>query len=305
MREAFLAKRFAADSQVLIDHTNNIIGRYDSLGLTLTLRQLYYQMVQRNIIRNNLQMYSKLGDVVSNARLAGLVDWESIEDRIRQPQKVADFEDRDELLQAAINSYRLDRWQGQHNYVEMWVEKDALSGVIWPVASQYHVTLMVNRGYSSISAMYEASKRFLKARARKQEPHILYVGDHDPSGLDMDRDIIDRLQTFRVRLAGFERIALTRAQIDEHDPPPNPAKFTDSRAEAYVREHGETSWEADALPPEVLQSTLREKLELLVNRKQMNHVIAQEKRDIREIQEKFGLDVDDAEEDEDEDGEEE
>lgn len=297
MREAFLRKRFKPDSLELVEHSNRIIAQYERLGLTLTLRQLYYQMVQANIIRNNKEMYDKLGDVVSNARLAGLIDWEAIEDRVRTPQKMPDFDGPDELIQAAINTYRRDRWVGQQNYVELWVEKDALSGVIWPIVADFHVTLMVNRGYSSISAMYEGSKRMLRAHSRGQRPCILYIGDHDPSGLDMDRDIRERMSTFGARLHHFERIALTGPQIEEYDPPENPAKFTDSRAENYVKEHGHVSWEADALPPEALQEVIRGKLAKLVDRKMMDKIIKQEKADILEIQEKFGLNPSDDEED--------
>jgi hypothetical protein len=260
-----------------IDLANEIIEIYQAQHLKLTLRQLYYQFVTRNAAPNTERSYKNLGKLISDARLAGLIDWGAIEDRVRVPKAPNEFNDLRELVNAALNSYRLPRWKGQLEYVELWVEKDALSGVLAPLAEQYHVTLMVNRGYSSQSAMYEAASRFLTAGTDK-ECHLLYLGDHDPSGEDMVRDIHDRLDMF---LASVEvnKVALTMDQVEQYDPPPNPAKLTDSRAASYIAEHGEYSWEVDALPPDVLHNLIEEAILDHVDLEKMDGIQAQEVSD--------------------------
>ncbi len=152
--------------------------------------------MSRNIIPNVEKSYKNLSNLVSDARLCGLMDWDAIEDRIRQPHIPLEFENLEERVQTALDNYRLPRWRGQENYVELWVEKDALAGVLRPIAGEYHVTLMVNRGYSSQSAMYDSAYRFLDAAGRTQTRHLFYIGDHDPSGEDMVRDIADRMSMF-------------------------------------------------------------------------------------------------------------
>lgn len=274
-REAFKTCRFSPESVARIRLCNQIIVDYLGQGLRLTLRQLYYQLVTRNAIRNVEREYKNLGRLVSEARLSGLMDWAAIEDRMRRPRHQSEFENLDELVEAALDSYRLPRWATQPQYAELWVEKDALAGVLEPLASEYHVTMMVNRGYSSQSAMYEASKRFIRAR----RPGVLfYLGDHDPSGEDMVRDIQDRLDTFGADVK-VVKVALTMAQVQEHDPPPNPAKMSDSRAAAYVDQHGDESWEVDALPPEVLAATIRAAFEDVVDGDAMDVIKSREDED--------------------------
>lgn len=274
-RQCFRDKRFSAQSAERIARCNAIIAEYQGQGLRLTLRQLYYQLVSRNVIRNIEREYKNLSTLVSDARLAGLMDWAAIEDRVRRPQRPSQFNDLHELVEAALDSYRLPRWRGQKRYVELWVEKDALAGVLAPLADEYHVTLMVNRGYSSQSAMYDSARRF---RASRLPGVLLYLGDHDPSGEDMVRDIADRLDMFGANV-DVRKLALTMAQVEEHAPPPNPAKLTDPRAAAYVAEHGDESWEVDALPPDVLAGIIRDSFRGLVDRRLMDAVIAEEDND--------------------------
>ena len=193
MREAFSVIRFSAKSQLRINQCNGIIAEYTAQGLRLTLRQLYYQLVSRNFIRNTEREYKNLGHLVSEARLAGRIDWSAIEDRVRRPRAPSEFANLDELVDVALASYRLPRWEGQSHYVELWVEKDALSGVLEPLASEFHVTMMTNRGYSSQTAMYDAARRFKSEMGTAETLTLFYIGDHDPSGEDMVRDIGARL----------------------------------------------------------------------------------------------------------------
>ena len=177
-REAFKTVNMRAESVAMVARCNQIISRYQAQGFRLTLRQLYYQLVTVNAIRNEERAYKSLGNLVSDGRLAGLIDWDAIEDRIRRPAVPSEWSDLRELVQSALYSYRLPRWKGQEAYVELWVEKDALAGVLQPLAQEFHVTMMVNRGYSSQSAMYEAYQRFL-AHA-DLNCILLYLGDMTP-----------------------------------------------------------------------------------------------------------------------------
>lgn len=280
MKQAFKDCNFRADSLARIEKCNSIIADYRRQGLRLTLRQLYYQLVSRNIIPNLERSYKNLSALVSDARLAGMMDWDAIEDRVRQPKAASEWSDIVDLVDSALIAYRLPRWEGQEHYVELWVEKDALAGVLWPIAKEHHITLMVNRGYSSQSAMYESAQRF--AEHDGQECVLLYLGDHDPSGEDMVRDIRDRMEMFGVTL-DVRKIALTMDQVKRYNPPPNPAKMSDPRATNYVAEHGAQSWEVDALPPEVLRRIIVGEMEELVDFGMMQEIKDREENDKRRL----------------------
>lgn len=275
MKEVYKEINLRKDSLDIVNRCDAIIERYQAQGLRLTLRQLYYQLVTQNIIANAEKQYKRLSSIVSDARLAGLLDWDAIEDRVRQPKQQSQFDNVEDLVNAALHSYRLPRWADQDYYVELWVEKDALAGVLAPIARQYHITLMVNRGYSSQSAMYESAARFKES---DNEKILIYLGDFDPSGEDMVRDIESRLTMFGVEGLTVTKVALTMAQVRQYRPPPNPAKLTDPRADAYVAEHGSSSWEVDALPPETLQQIIRDALEDYTDWDRMNAVIATEEK---------------------------
>ena len=278
MKRAFVDINFGSDRLERITQANEIIERYQEQGLRLTLRQLYYQFVTRNWITNEEKSYKNLGKLLSDARLAGLIDWNAIEDRVRVPVNPPEFDSLEDLIEAAFHSFRLPRWDGQDHYVELWVEKDALSGVLRPLANEFHVTLMVNKGYSSQSAMYEAGQRFVEKDGDGKTTILFYLGDHDPSGEDMVRDIQDRLNTFGSEVV-VRKLALTMDQVQQYAPPPNPAKMTDSRARKYVEEHGQQSWEVDALPPEVLQELIRTAFEEVVDVDKMDAIKATEERE--------------------------
>lgn len=279
-RENFKEINFRPKSLAMITLCNEIIVGYQ--GLRLTLRQLYYQLVIRNAITNQERSYKALGGLVSDARLAGLIDWDAIEDRVRVPRIPQEFANLKDLVDVALQSYRLPRWAGQEKYVELWVEKDALSGVLAPMARRFHVTMMVNRGYSSQSAMYESSRRF--DEHRDQECVLLYLGDHDPSGEDMVRDIQSRLDMFQTNVS-VRKIALTMEQVKQYNPPPNPAKMTDSRALGYVAEHGNQSWEVDAIPPDALHRIIEKAILACVDLDLMEEVKAREEIDKARLQE--------------------
>lgn len=282
MKRAFLEKAFRAEKLATITKANEIIENYQAQGYRLTLRQLYYQFVSQDLIPNSERSYKNLGQAINEGRLAGLIDWDAIEDRVRVPKIPSDWDNIEELVETAVNSYRLPRWKGQSNYCELWVEKDALAGVLEPIANEYHITLMVNRGYSSQSAMYAASRRF-KVQSHDKAKHLFYLGDHDPSGEDMVRDVRDRLEMFGA-IVEVKKVALTMEQVEQYDPPPNPAKMTDARAANYVAEHGSSSWEVDALPPNVLVQLIRDHVEEILDRELMDEIIEREEKDKAALQ---------------------
>lgn len=278
MIQQFREINFRSESRERIRQMQDIVEDYSKQGLRLTARQLYYQFVARDLIPNTQRSYKNLTGLLADARYAGLVAWDAIEDRGREPVIWSQYASIKDMINRQIRNFRLPRWKGQENYVELWVEKQALAGVLEPIAAEYHATLMVNKGYSSASAMYESALRFATRENSGQQPILFYLGDHDPSGEDMVRDIRDRLIEFGVESIKVLKLALTMAQIEEYEPPPNPAKTTDSRAAAYIEKHGESSWEVDALPPDVLNQIIRDAFEREVNKDALKIVLAAEKQ---------------------------
>jgi len=255
---------------------NDIIKEYADQGYRLTLRQLYYQLVSRAIVPNKTSEYAKLSTLLVKGRMAGYIDWRAIEDRLRIPYLPYWVEDVPDAINDTIRSYRLDRQKGQSVYIELWVEKDALSGVLRPLTTLYHVNLMVNRGYTSCSALYDAYRRI--ENAPQEKAVILYLGDHDPSGLDMIRDIGERLGEFGA-YPEIKHIGLTTAQVKKYNPPPNPAKITDPRAGNYIYKHGKTSWEVDALTPQMLNKLVKTNIEKLIDMDLFRSQLQQEQVD--------------------------
>ena len=285
MKESFRDDlRLSKKNQEQLQVVNSIIEEYAEQGYILTLRQLYYQLVSRDVIANKQSEYAKLSTLLVKGRMAGVVDWNAIEDRIRVPFIPYSVDDIDDAINDTINQYRLNRQDGQDVYIELWVEKDALSGVLKRITSKYHINLMVNRGYSSCSAMHDAYERLERQESEGKKTVILYLGDHDPSGLDMIRDIEERLNEFGVN-PEVRQIGLTMKQIKKYNPPPNPAKITDPRARNYIAEFGNVSWEVDALTPEVLHKLVKDNVEELIDMDLFNDKLIQEEQDKEKLQE--------------------
>jgi hypothetical protein len=138
-------------------------------------------------------------------------------------------------------------------------------GVLEQVCRRLDVPYYSCRGYSSQTGLYDAGKRLLRAERSGKIPHIVHLGDHDPSGIDMTRDIDERLEMFVGQPVEVHRIALNYDQVQEFNPPPNPAKMTDSRASGYVERFGRTSWELDALPPNVIDRLITDQVDDLTD----------------------------------------
>lgn len=339
MKEKFREIKLSKSNKQRLELINSIIREYQRQGYILTLRQLYYQLVSREVIPNRVSEYAKLSNLLKEGRMAGIVDWGAIEDRLRVPKSPAKWESPEEIMDAVTSQYRKDRMKSQTSYLEVWVEKDALSGVLSRVTSVYGVPILVNRGYSSVSAIYDAYNRFSEQIKDGKSVEIIYLGDFDPSGMDMIRDIWQRpmemlcaqsrrfsdaysawaekehggeadaedflrdkyydekefplayescdgdeyyfepIQAWLHEIFKVTPVALTREQIRAYNPPPNPAKKTDPRSKGFIAEHGGSSWEVDALRPEVLNQLLTSAIEQRVDMDAYEEVIKEEKID--------------------------
>jgi len=280
----YIQKNFTEASLGVIDRANQILEEYEEQGFDLTLRQLYYQFVARDLISNNQREYKKLGSIINDARLAGLVDWAHIVDRTRNVRSLSHWQSPSEIIESCASQFRYDLWADQKNRIEVWVEKDALIGIIERVCKELDVPYFSCRGYVSQSEIHDAAtKRLIPYELNSQDTHIIHLGDHDPSGVDMSRDISDRLELFGSH-ASVHRIALNMSQVDKYGPPPNPTKFTDSRASGYVEQYGEDSWELDALEPRVIDALIRDKITSLTNFKTMEKAIRRQSNARKELQ---------------------
>jgi len=254
------------EALALIQVCNDIIREYTAAGYILTLRQLYYQCVSRDIIPNKQSEYKRLGSIVNDGRLVGLIDWSALEDRTRNVRSISHWDSPEQIINAVADQYAIDKWEDQYVRPEVWIEKDALVGVIERICNELDIAYFSCRGYTSQSEMWGAAQRFIKNAKAGQETHIIHLGDHDPSGIDMSRDIEDRIRMFMTHHGyggshfSFTRIALNQDQVDLYNPPPNPAKSTDSRFQGYMDIHGDESWELDALEPRVLSDLVRAKV---------------------------------------------
>jgi len=288
-------KRFDPSTLRVIEQANEILDSYAAQGYDLTLRQLYYQFVARALIVNKDTEYKRLGSIVNDARLAGLIDWARITDRTRNLRKNSHWESPQDIVRSCVDQYQIDKWGPQSHYVEVWVEKDALVGVLEVACNPLDVPYFSCRGYTSQSEVWGAGQRLLAKMRDGKKVVVIHLGDHDPSGIDMSRDILDRLTMFlrHHTIMDFakkrpipkredrteewakaeseamlhetaygspvivKRIALNMDQVEQYNPPPNPAKLTDSRFKGYNQKYGDESWELDALEPATIARLIR------------------------------------------------
>lgn len=292
VKEAFTTKLgLGPENADLLNTINTILERYAAQGYRLTLRQLFYALVTENIIENSKAEYQKLSKILTRGRMAGRVDWDMIEDRGRQSYLPYYAFDPADAINDIVNSYRLNRQTGQENYIEVWCEKDALSQILRRVTTFYHIPLSINKGYTSCSAMYEAASRInYKTKHDYEWATVLYIGDHDPSGLDMIRDIEARLEEFNCNPV-IKHVALTTALVRKYNPPENHlkkddfGKLKDPRGQAYFEKFGNKSWEVDALRPEVLDALIRAEIEKQINLDTFNNMLEKEAVDKRKLTE--------------------
>lgn len=279
----YVPKNFSADRLQMIEKVNGVVAEYKKQGYSLTLRQVYYQMVARDIIPNNMRSYKNLGNLINDARLAGLIDWLAIEDRTRNLRGNSHWTEPGKVIESAAYSYRRDHWEGQPNYVEVWVEKDALIGIVGQICGKLDVNHFSCRGYVSQSEMWAAARRLRRRQEAGQRVVLLHLGDHDPSGKDMSRDIQERLVIFETYGVTFKRLALNMDQVELYNPPPNPAKLSDSRASGYIKEYGDECWELDALEPKVISDLISKNVKKYRDDTLYNAVVEREAEERRQL----------------------
>ena len=273
--------KFQQKSLDLIELVNQVVNEYSAQGYELTLRQAYYQLVARGYIPNNERSYKNIGNLINDGRLAGLIDWHSITDRTRNLRGNSHWNTPADVIASARYSYLLNKWEGQPNYVEVWVEKDALVDIVGQACRPLDTPYFSCRGYTSQSEMWSAAQRFIRQSEREQRI-IIHLGDHDPSGIDMTRDIQERLKLFEADVI-VKRVALTMNQIQTYNPPPNPAKLSDSRCGKYIDQYGDESRELDALEPKVITDLITDEVTAYRNGEIYQVVCDREEREKDEL----------------------
>lgn len=252
-------RRTKADVEAVVD------AAYEELaaGHPMTLRQVHYRLVSREDVyyRNTVSDYDSLSGWLRDARLDGYIPWEWMEDRLRVPRQVPMWESLPAFVGAVRRSYRRDVWQDQPEYLEVWLEKDALSGIFDEALRPYGVTLNVGRGFDGWSSVKNASDRY----GDGDRTTVLYFGDFDPSGEDMVRSLRVRLGHVDLPNGGslpeVTKCALTFEDLERYQLPPDFTKSTDSRRDAFIARYGDVAVELDALPVNVLRRRLLHEVE--------------------------------------------
>ena len=231
----------------IIEAAGAVLAEAEASGHRLTLRRVFYVLVTRGLLPNTERSYKNLSNQLKRARLAGLLPLDCLDDLGRLVAIRPSWETPRACAEAAAEQYRSDWWADADPVVEVWAEKAAVAGIVQPVAMSYGVPFLACRGFSSLTALAEGADRLIGRRVV-----VVYLGDHDPSGVDMDRDLQERMVVLGAAVE-LRRLALTTAQIEQHQLPPQPTKAGDSRTAKYAADH-DGSWELDALPvPELVE----------------------------------------------------
>jgi hypothetical protein len=230
----------------------------------VTVRQIFYHLVSKEILSNMENEYQKLDKILVRARKAGFIPFEWITDRSRNPLIVPVYDSISDYLQQRIQYYYKDTWKNQPYLVIILLEKEALSEIVWRVASYYNVPVFPTKGYPSWSILYEDLRKYVDKYPDKPLV-MLTLGDYDPSGFDISRDYEEKLEFLGMSPDIVERVALTRDQVVKYQLPPLPMKSKDPRAERFKQEHGENVVELDALKPSLLRQIVNEAILKYIN----------------------------------------
>lgn len=283
---------FRKESLLTLERVNKVIAEFEEQGFSLTVRQIYYQLVQANVIKNHQNSYDNLSNLISNGRMAGLVSWTAIIDRGRNLLGNRHWKAPWHAVETALREYHIDKWSDQRFRPEVWVEKQALEDVVGQICAKLDVDFFAVKGYNSQSEQWNAAQRFANYIRNGQTPIVFHVGDHDPSGLDMTRDNRERLSLFVGQPIMVQRLALNMPQIEELNLVPNPAKHTDGRFAAYEEKYGTvSSWELDALNPVYLQKLIEDAVAKVREEDKWEAYLAvevQDKRVLQDVAEQLG-----------------
>jgi hypothetical protein len=252
----------------------------------MTVRQVFYQLVSRGVIAKTEAEYKQtVVRLLTAMRRSEEIPFGWIADNTRWMRKPRTYSSLGDMLEQSTRLYRRALWDDQDAYVEVWLEKDALAGVLYQETEPWDVPLMVTRGYASVSYLYEAAAAI---DAEGKPAYLYYFGDFDPSGCDITRAVERGLREFAPDAEiHFQRVAVTREQIEAWDLPTRPTKQTDSRSKNFDGE----SVEVDAIPPARLRTMVRECIERHIDREALERtrmIEEQERHTLANIQEQFG-----------------
>jgi len=254
---------------------------YDTLEADhpATVRQVFYRLVSNGTIAKTEAEYKQtVCRLLGEMRLSGEIPFGWIADNTRWMRKPTTYSSLDQALRHTAEAYRRSLWDTQDVYVEVWLEKDALAGVLMEETKPWDVPLMVTRGYPSLSYLYEAAAQI---RACHKPAHLYYFGDYDPSGMDITRNVEQRLRQFAPAAEiHFERLAVTPNQIDAWQLPTRPTKRSDSRSKGF--EGG--SIEVDAIPPAQLRALARAHIERHIDQRALDVLRVAEREERRWLQ---------------------
>jgi G:T/U-mismatch repair DNA glycosylase len=221
----------------------------------MTVRQVFYQATIRNIVEKIEAGYAKVQTDLVVMRKNGTLPYGWLADNTRWQRKPRTFGSIQEALDDTARVYRKALWNDARAYVEIWLEKDALAGVVYPITSIYDVPLMVARGYASLSFLHGAAEYINDLDV---PAYIYHLGDFDPSGVNAGETIERTLREMAPDAEiHFERIAVNPDQIAAWNLPTRPTKATDSRSKGF----GNISVELDAIEPNQLRAVVQAAIE--------------------------------------------
>jgi hypothetical protein len=250
----------------------------------MTVRQVFYQATVRNIVEKCEAGYTKVQTDLVQMRRSGDLPYAWLADNTRWQRKPATFENIEQALEDTARFYRKSLWADVNCYVEIWLEKDALSGVIYPVTSMYDVPLMVARGYASLSFLHSAAEYIGSIDV---PTYIYHLGDFDPSGVNAGEKIEQTLRELAPKSEiHFERVAVTPQQIEAWNLPTRPTKMTDTRSKNF----GDISVELDAIPPTDLRWLVEHVIQRHLPERQFEILKAAEESE-RELLKNFVRDI--------------
>ena len=246
---------------------------FKQYNTALTLRQLYYRLVSRHLFPNTINSYKRLSRLMVKARETRDVPVNCLEDRSRRILGRGDagfisaeafLKKRIASLRESYKEFRLPMWVDQPNYILVSLEKDALSRLVSDIANQYSVRTFPTRGYPSFTYVQRMAS-YMRNRLSGKPTVVLYFGDFDPSGVDIERDLSERLGKYDAGDYTVVRVALTNEQITKYDLPPMPVKTSDARSDAFLETYGNKSVELDALDPNILKFMVAQSISSHIN----------------------------------------
>lgn len=218
----------------------------------VTVRQCFYYLVSTNVLKNTEEEYGRLCRFLVRARKAGFIPFEWIEDRSRRALIIPVYSSIQEFIEEMAKGYWKDTWENQPYLIIIILEKEALTSIVWDVASYFNVPVFPTRGYVSWSILYEKFRKLVNKYLDKPLV-VIMLGDYDPSGKDIQEDCVKKLEFLGCSPDIVEKVALTKEQVEKFQLPPQPAKKKDPRYEKFSKQYGEYAVELDALKPSQLK----------------------------------------------------